>query len=78
MATAVRNGLNGYVDTRIETLIERMNLLLSDAAEAHRLSRGARTYAAERFNIKRFVRDWEEAFACVMRTSRPVQSLLAR
>ncbi|HET6492462.1 MAG TPA: glycosyltransferase [Burkholderiales bacterium] len=78
MATAVRNGLNGYVDTRIETLIERMNLLLSDAAEAHRLSRGARTYAAERFNIKRFVRDWEEAFAWVMRTSRPVQSLLAR
>jgi len=76
MATAVRNGLNGYVDTRIETLIERMNLLLSDAAEAHRLSRGARACAAERFNINRFVRDWERAFASVTRASRPVQSLL--
>ena len=77
MATAVRNGVNGYVDTRIETLIDRMNLLLSDAAEAHRLSRGAQFYAAERFNLRRFVRDWEEALAWATRASRPVQTLLA-
>ncbi|MFW5973603.1 MAG: glycosyltransferase [Bacteroidota bacterium] len=65
MATAIRNGVSGYVDTDLGRLIERMNHLLSNPAEARRLGEGARQYALERFHIDRFIRDWEDTFALV-------------
>ncbi len=65
MVTAVENGISGYVDTDIERLVERMKSLLADPAEAKRLGEGARAAAQERFNIHRFIRDWDEAFALV-------------
>lgn len=72
MATAVQNGVSGFVDTDVAKLIEHMRRLLVDPAEARRLGEGARIYALERFNIRRFVRDWEAAFAEVAGTpSRP-------
>ncbi len=63
MATAVENGVSGYVDTDINHLIEHMRRLLSDPDEAQLLGRGARRQALRRFNIQRFVADWDEAFA---------------
>jgi hypothetical protein len=60
MATAVQNGVNGYVDTNVDRLIEKMQALLDDPAEAQRLSKGAREYALDRFHIQRFARDWED------------------
>ncbi len=65
MATAVENGVSGYVDTDINHLIEHMRRLLSDPDEASLLGRGARRQALRRFNIQRFVADWDEAFAQV-------------
>jgi glycosyltransferase involved in cell wall biosynthesis len=65
MVTVVQNGVSGYVDTNINRLVERMQELLRDPAEAQRLSIGARRHAQERFNIQRFSRDWNEAFALV-------------
>jgi glycosyltransferase involved in cell wall biosynthesis len=65
MVTAVENGVSGYVDTRLDRLIERMRELLADPDEARRLGEGARRYARERFNIERFARDWDAAFAHV-------------
>jgi glycosyltransferase involved in cell wall biosynthesis len=59
MATVVENGVSGFVDTRTETLIERMQLLRQDAALARQLGDGARKRAQERFNIDRFKRDWD-------------------
>ena len=67
MATVVQNGVNGYADTRIDTLVEHMNRLLSDPEHAQRLSCGARAVAARRFNIERFVREWDAAFRSVVR-----------
>jgi hypothetical protein len=67
MSTVVQNGVNGYIDTRIDTLIDRMDMLLANPEEAQRLSRGARSCAAQRFNIERFVRDWRSAFTRVTR-----------
>ena len=66
MATAVENGVAGYVDTRLDRLVERMRELLDDPAEARRLGEGARRLARERFGIDRFVRDWNNAFGDVV------------
>jgi glycosyltransferase involved in cell wall biosynthesis len=64
-ATAVENGVSGYVDTDVDRLVEVMLALLTDPAEATRLGEGARTRARERFDIGRFVREWEDTFAFV-------------
>lgn len=65
MVTAIENGVSGYVDTNVDRLIERMQELLDNPAEARRLGQGARRYARERFNIERFSRDWDETFRLV-------------
>lgn len=65
MVTVVENGVSGYVDTDIDRLIKHMQVLLADPAAAHRLSAGACRAAQERFNIQRFLQDWNEAFALV-------------
>lgn len=58
MATAVRNGVNGYVETDPAKLVEHLRRLLADHDEATELSAGAKRLARERFGIDRFVRDW--------------------
>ena len=70
MATAVVNGVSGYVDTRLPPLVDRMHELLADRSEARRLGEGARAIARERFGIERFVRDWDEAFQLVVAAPR--------
>jgi glycosyltransferase involved in cell wall biosynthesis len=62
LATVIQNGVSGYVDTRLERLVECMRELLADPREARRLGDGARRRALERFGIERFARDWEAAF----------------
>jgi hypothetical protein len=62
MVTVVENGISGYIDTNVDRLVVHMQRLLSDPAEAHRLGMGARRQALKRFNIRRFVSDWTEAF----------------
>ena len=63
MATAVRNGVNGYVETDPDRLAVHLRRLLTDHDEAAALSQGARAVARERFGIDRFVRDWSEVLA---------------
>lgn len=65
MATAVRNGHNGYVETSVDKLIERMRKLLEDPAHARTLGNNAAIYAKERFGIGRFAYDWEETLRSV-------------
>lgn len=66
MSVAIQNGVSGYVDSDPAKLIEHMRRLLADPAEARALGEGARRYALERFNIRRFVRDWDETFDLVV------------
>jgi hypothetical protein len=66
MATVIENGVTGYVDTDVDRLIEHMQRLLDDPAEARRLGDNARRYALERFGIERFARDWDAAFRAVV------------
>ena len=73
MATAIENGVSGYVDTNVKRLVEHMHRLLANPLEAHRLGVGARLRALQRFNIQRFVADWNEAFAFVAgRAANPI------
>lgn len=65
MTTVIENGASGYIDTSVDRLTERMRELMGDPAEARRLGEGARAAALERFNIERFARDWDDAFAFV-------------
>ncbi|HEU4459113.1 MAG TPA: glycosyltransferase family 4 protein [Methylibium sp.] len=61
MATVIRNGENGWADTRLEPLVEVMRELARDPVLARRWGEGARRTAAERFGIERFVADWNAA-----------------
>ena len=63
MATAVQNGVNGYVETDPDRLVAHLRRLLAEHDEAAELSQGARRTARERFGIERFVRDWTEVLA---------------
>lgn len=65
MATAIENGISGYVDTNADTLVEHMQDLLHTPTLARKLGQGARRRAMERFHIDRFVRDWDAAFRFV-------------
>lgn len=62
MVTVIENGKSGYVDTSLENLIKHMQTLLRYPAHARELGQQARRRALERFNIERFVNDWEAAF----------------
>jgi hypothetical protein len=62
MATAIQNGVSGYVDTSVEKLVGHMQRLLRDPEEARALGEGARRAALARFGIDRFVGDWLETF----------------
>lgn len=61
MATAVDNGVSGWVDTDVGRLVDRMRALLADRDEARRLSDGAREAGRHRFGIERFAADWDAA-----------------
>ena len=65
MVTAVKNNYSGYVDTNVDELIQKMDMLLEDKKKAEELGKGARQTAIERFNINRFTQDWLETFSTV-------------
>ncbi len=58
LATVIRHGVDGIIDTRVDALVGAMQALLADPAEARRLGLAGRRMAQERFHIDRFVHDW--------------------
>jgi glycosyltransferase involved in cell wall biosynthesis len=61
VASVMRHGDTGLIDTRLERLVDCMHQLLREPAEARRIGEAGRRLAAERFSIDRFVRDWDAA-----------------
>jgi hypothetical protein len=70
MSVVIQNGTNGYVHTDIDYLIDKMNLLLDNKAQAQRLGKAAKETAMARFDIQRFTRDWDNVFSEVMHKSK--------
>ncbi|WP_092005937.1 glycosyltransferase family 4 protein [Paraburkholderia lycopersici] len=61
LASVIRDGENGFVDTRIDRLVDCMRALIRDPALARCLGERARRDALERFSIDRFAHDWDLA-----------------
>jgi glycosyltransferase involved in cell wall biosynthesis len=65
MATTIQNDVNGFADTNLNTLIEKMHLLLKNPAYAQKLSIGAKITAQRKFSIDRFTKEWETVLQTV-------------
>lgn len=65
LATVIDSGVNGYVDTDLDKLVEVMRTLLDEAPLARQWGERARDTALERFGIARFVNDWNSALSQV-------------
>jgi len=61
LASVIHDGENGFVDTRVDRLVECMRALIADPKLARHLGEAARRTACERFGIERFAHDWDLA-----------------
>lgn len=66
MVRTIQNGVSGYVDTDVESLINHMQDLLRNPEEAKALGAGARSFAENHFGIGRFAADWDAALRSVV------------
>jgi hypothetical protein len=71
LVSVIENGVSGFIDTDRHRLIPHMRDLIDDPQLARRLGETARQRAEARFNVGRFVRDWEEVLALVTSTREP-------
>lgn len=63
----IRNGVNGYADTDLDTLVDVMHTLRADPSLARKWGEAARADALARFSIGRFARDWTTFLSDVVR-----------
>ena len=66
LSTVIEDGYSGYVQTDINYLIDKMNLLIQNAGHAKELGERGRIKATEKFNISRFTHQWEQLFKAVI------------
>ncbi|WP_431194746.1 glycosyltransferase [Achromobacter xylosoxidans] len=66
LPTVISNGVNGYVDTRIERLAQVARQLLAEPELARAWGAAGRDTALRRFGMERFVADWLNAFDSLM------------
>lgn len=62
LSAVIDNGYSGFIHTDVNYLIDKMNLLLNDAALAAEIGNNGRNVALKRFNIERFTAEWEALF----------------
>lgn len=58
--TVVENGVNGFISTDVQDLIEGMQMLLARPQAAMDMGQEARAVALRRFSLERFAREWEQ------------------
>lgn len=56
----IQDGVNGFISNNLLELEERMHILLRDPALAREIGRAGQQVVRERYNIQRFVRDWDQ------------------
>ncbi|AKD54002.1 glycosyltransferase [Spirosoma radiotolerans] len=59
----IQNGVHGFVSTDPDELMDAMEQLLDNPAEARRMGDNARELARRDFGLDRFVADWNAVFA---------------
>ena len=62
MAVTIKNGYSGFINTNIDQLVSDMKMLLNEPEKAAEMGQNAKKTAQGRFNITRFITDWENAF----------------
>lgn len=70
MPSVIQSGINGFIHTNPERLIENMLELLRDKSIAERTGANGRKTAIEHYNIQRFTNDWEKAFHQVIQNTK--------
>lgn len=66
--TVIQNEVSGFIHTDIDYLVRKMNLLLEDKTLANTLGEAGKKVAEERFNINRFIKEWEDTFNWIVQT----------
>ncbi len=64
--TVIKDGVNGFIHTDIDYLIEKMQWLLENKIKSHSVGNEARKTIQNRFGIERFTNDWEQVFQLAM------------
>ena len=62
LVTVIKNGENGFISTNVAHLVQRMRELLANPEEARLIGKAGQHTVRKRFNLERFVADWEAAF----------------
>ncbi|MEO3407341.1 glycosyltransferase family 4 protein [Mucilaginibacter sp. CAU 1740] len=62
LSAVIDNGVNGYIHTDVDYLIEKMQQLLHDPGMAAEIGARGRETAIARFNINRFATGWKQLF----------------
>jgi glycosyltransferase involved in cell wall biosynthesis len=62
LSAVIDNEYSGFIHTDTNYLIEKMKLLIKDPELAKEIGNNGREVAMKRFNIQRFVNDWEQLF----------------
>jgi glycosyltransferase involved in cell wall biosynthesis len=75
LSAVIDNGYSGFIHTDINYLIEKMKLLIKDPELAKEIGNNGREVAMKRFNIQRFINDWEQLFTEV--ASRKNENLIS-
>ena len=68
LSTVIDNNVSGFIHTDPRYLIGKMQLMLNNHELAKKIGDEGKKTAMERFNIKRFVSEWESLFAEVTGT----------
>ena len=61
----IQDGVTGFISNDVEELVERMHLLLREPGLAAEIGRNGQRLAQERYNIQRFVQDWDAVLRAV-------------
>ena len=56
----IQDGVTGYISSNLEELVEKMHILLRDPRLAAEIGRRGQQVVRERYNLARFVRDWDQ------------------
>jgi hypothetical protein len=76
LVTAIRNGVNGWIHTDIDIMIDNMKGLLKDRLKAKRMGRAGQETAKELWNIQQFSKRWQHAFEQVLASQKQTLNLV--